>query len=78
MQVERRKMLEAEGLVTRAVFPTVPPTTEHALTDLGRGMGPVIHAMAGFGCGIAGAGGLDDLQGFAAPVLPIYPAWFWT
>ena len=48
MQAERRKMLEAEGLVTRAVFPTVPPTTEYALTDLGRGMGPVIHAMAGF------------------------------
>ena len=52
MQAERRKMLEAEGLVTRAVFSTVPPTTEYALTDLGRGMGPVIHAMAGFGAAL--------------------------
>lgn len=49
MLAERLKMLEAEGLVTRTVFPTVPPTTEYALTELGRGMGPVIQAMAAFG-----------------------------
>lgn len=52
MLAERLKMLEGEGLVTRTVFPTVPPTTEYALTDLGRGMGPVIQAMAGFGAAL--------------------------
>lgn len=52
MLAERLKMLEAEGLVTRKVFPTVPPTTEYALTDLGRGMGPVIAAMADFGASL--------------------------
>lgn len=52
MLAERLKMLEAEGLVTRTVFPTVPPTTEYALTDLGRGMEPVIKAMAGFGAAL--------------------------
>ena len=52
MLAERLKMLEVEGLVTRTVFPTVPPTTEYALTDLGRGMGPVIEAMAGFGAAL--------------------------
>ena len=52
MLAERLKMLEAEGLVTRTVFPTVPPTTEYALTDLGRGMGPVIAAMADFGASL--------------------------
>lgn len=52
MLAERLKMLEAEGLVTRTVFPTVPPTTEYALTDLGREMGPVIEAMAGFGAAL--------------------------
>lgn len=49
MLAERLRMLEAEGLVTRTVFPTVPPTTEYALTALGQRMGPVIAAMAGFG-----------------------------
>lgn len=52
MLAERLKMLEAEGLVTRTVFPTVPPTTEYALTDLGHRMGPVIQAMAAFGAAL--------------------------
>lgn len=49
MLAERLRMLETEGLVTRTVFPTVPPTTEYALTALGQRMGPVIAAMADFG-----------------------------
>ncbi|MBL9051109.1 MAG: helix-turn-helix transcriptional regulator [Tabrizicola sp.] len=49
MLAERLRMLETEGLVTRTVFPTVPPTTEYALTALGQRMGPVIAAMAEFG-----------------------------
>ena len=52
MLAERLRMLEAEGLVTRTVFPTVPPTTEYALTDLGHGIGPVIQAMAAFGAAL--------------------------
>ena len=34
IQVLRR--LEVDGLVTRTVYPVVPPKTEYALTDLGR------------------------------------------
>ncbi|PWR25509.1 winged helix-turn-helix transcriptional regulator [Zavarzinia aquatilis] len=30
------KSLERDGLVTRAVYPTVPVTVEYAITDLGR------------------------------------------
>lgn len=46
---ERLRELEAAGLVTRRAFPTVPPTTEYELTDLGRDLEPVIAAMAEFG-----------------------------
>lgn len=49
MLAERLKMLEAEGLVQRRLYPTIPPTTDYRLTDLGQGMAPVIAAMAEFG-----------------------------
>ncbi len=42
-------MLEANGLVTRKVYPTIPPKTEYTLTKLGRELERVIAAMAEFG-----------------------------
>lgn len=47
--VERLRELEAAGLLTRTVYPTVPPTTEYELTPLGRQLESVIDAMARFG-----------------------------
>lgn len=45
----RLKALGTQGLVTRKVFPTVPPTTEYALTVLGKNIMPVVQAMADYG-----------------------------
>lgn len=56
MLAERLKMLEAEGLIERRVYPTVPPTTDYRLTDLGQGMAPVIAAMADFGSALPARG----------------------
>lgn len=47
--VARLRHLEERGLVTRTVYPTVPPTTEYALTALGRKLEGVLLAMAQFG-----------------------------
>ena len=45
----RLSELEAAGLVGKTIYPTVPPKTEYALTELGRKVEPVIAAMAEFG-----------------------------
>lgn len=45
----RLKALEAQGLVRRTAYATVPPTTEYALTLQGAGVLPVVQAMANFG-----------------------------
>jgi DNA-binding HxlR family transcriptional regulator len=45
----RLRHLEKWQLVKRAVYPTIPPTTEYELTELGHHLEGVINAMAEFG-----------------------------
>ena len=37
--------LERDGLVTRTVFPTIPPRVDYELTDLGRGLAHPVMAL---------------------------------
>ncbi len=41
--------LEADGLVSRQVFATVPPTVEYRLTELGKSIKPMINELAKWG-----------------------------
>lgn len=41
--------MEGNGLVSREVFPEVPPKVEYTLTDLGRSMQPILDTMAKWG-----------------------------
>lgn len=45
------RALEKDGLVTRTVFPEIPPHTEYALSELGETMRPIIDSMATWGTG---------------------------
>jgi DNA-binding HxlR family transcriptional regulator len=43
------KKMEQEGLITRTVFPEVPPRVEYALTAIGREFGPVLSEIEKWG-----------------------------
>ncbi len=41
--------MEADGAISREVFPEVPPRVEYELTDLGRSLEPLLLAMRSWG-----------------------------
>ena len=43
------RSMEADGIVTRTVYPEVPPRVEYALSGLGESMRPIMDAMAAWG-----------------------------
>ena len=49
MLTQQLRELEADGLLTRTVFAEVPPRVEYALTDLGRGIIPILESLCRFG-----------------------------
>ena len=49
MLADRLALLEAEGLISKKIYPVVPPKTEYTLTLRGKAAIPVIEAMARFG-----------------------------
>jgi DNA-binding HxlR family transcriptional regulator len=45
MLTSQLRELEADGLVSRKVFPEVPPRVEYRITTKARGLGPTIEAL---------------------------------
>ncbi|WP_294550742.1 helix-turn-helix domain-containing protein [uncultured Pseudoflavonifractor sp.] len=43
------RSMEEDGIITRTVYPEVPPRVEYALSELGKSMRPIIEAMAEWG-----------------------------
>lgn len=43
------RALEADGIITRTVYPEVPPRVEYALSDLGETMRPILDSMEAWG-----------------------------
>jgi len=49
MLTQQLRELEADRVVERTVFPQVPPRVEYNLTELGRTVMPVMHALCAWG-----------------------------
>jgi len=45
MLIQQLKELEKDGIVSRKVYPEVPPRVEYALSDMGLALGPSIEAL---------------------------------
>ena len=43
------RSMEADGIITRTVYPEVPPRVEYALSDLGESMRTIIKSMEAWG-----------------------------
>ena len=43
------RQMEADGIITRTVYPEVPPRVEYALSSLGESLTPIIAAMKQWG-----------------------------
>ena len=62
MLIARLRELEERGLVTRTLYPEIPPRVEYSLTDDGRTLRPIIDAMAEWGETHGAHIGLDRTQ----------------
>ena len=43
------RSMEADGIITRTVYPEVPPRVEYALSELGKTLQPILDSMAKWG-----------------------------
>ncbi len=43
------RSMEADGLITREVFPEVPPRVEYSLSELGQSLKPILDSMVDWG-----------------------------
>lgn len=58
MLTQQLRELEEDGLITRTVYPVVPPRVEYSLTELGQSLFPILEAMYNWGSALMEREGL--------------------
>ena len=54
------RSMESDGLITRTVYPEVPPRVEYALSDLGKSLKPILDSMVEWGNVLVSSPGLPS------------------
>ena len=49
MLTKQLRELEADNLISRKVYPEIPPKVEYSMTEYGKTLAPVIHALQAWG-----------------------------
>ncbi|HEX3001700.1 MAG TPA: helix-turn-helix domain-containing protein [Methanoregula sp.] len=49
MLTKQLRELEEDGVITRTVYPEVPPRVEYAITDFGKTLIPILQALCNWG-----------------------------
>ena len=62
MLSQQLKELEFDGIITRTLYPVVPPKTEYSLTRLGEALKPVIESLCAWSQGYYEACGLPQIN----------------
>ena len=57
MLTQQLKELEADGIISRKLYPVVPPKTEYSLTEQGQTLVPIVNMMSEWGMDISCAWG---------------------
>lgn len=55
MLAEALRMLESDGLITKSIYPEIPPRTEYRLSELGDSLMPHLEGLMRWGCENAAA-----------------------
>ena len=65
---ENLRQMEADGIVTRTVYPEIPPHVEYALSPLGESMRPILDTMEAWGARYKEQAAEGDKNGTAPSV----------
>jgi DNA-binding HxlR family transcriptional regulator len=63
MLAQQLRELARDGVVTRTVYPQVPPKVEYSLTDLGEALSPLLDSMHAWGERVIGRRGVAPRRG---------------
>ena len=64
MLTKQLRELEEDGVITRKIYPEVPPRVEYAITDFGRTLIPILQALCTWGAGYLG---IDEASAHQCP-----------